>query len=253
MKQTHDYTIFNKHLSNRKIVEHNVKALMESISRENLLHLSPILVDEHYNVMDGQHRLEAAKRLKIPVFYEMDKNLTASSIFLLNNNQLKWGSDDYLDHYCSLQNNHYIKLKRFMEKNKLPLSTSLCLICNGRGGSKTKTFQGGQFIYPDFDGELELLEKVGHLRRVTEYMDNKILGNKKYILGPHFARALVIFLNVKQVDFELFMRKLPYRLDLVRPCSRVKDLVAILRDIYNYKNKDPLRNADFEEMEEICK
>lgn len=221
---------------------------MKSISQENLLHLRPILVDENMNVIDGQHRLEAAKRLGVEVYYQVEKSLDNNAIFLLNNNQLKWSSTDYLNFYCSEGNQNYLKIREFMRKNNVPLAIALTFLNGSAHGKYLKGFKEGKFVYPNFETELDGLTKIGQLKEMIDYVFPKILGAKKYLTGPNFSRAFAVFLNVKNVQFEIFMKKLPYKLDVLRPCARIKDFLEVFRAIYNFKNSEPISNDDIKDL-----
>lgn len=248
MESTKKYSIFNKHDGNRVLVEKNVKALMKSISCENLLHLRPILVDKDMNIIDGQHRLEAAKRLGLEIFYQIEESIDDSAIYLLNNNQLKWSSIDYLNYYCAQGNPHYLKMRNFMQKSNVTLSIAFSLLGPAQSGRYLNEFKGGKFTYPHFEDELDALTKIGQFKEMVDFIYPKILGIKKYLQGPNFCRAFVVFLNVKEVQFDVFMKKLAFKLDLIRPCARLKDFLDIFRSIYNYKNSNPLKPSDIEDL-----
>lgn len=247
MESTTNYNLFKQHESNRDIREHEeyIQKLMKSIDKENLLHLRPILVDRNYRVIDGQNRLECAKRLQVPVYYIVDDKIDSRSMFTINQNQNKWSNEDYLKFYSAEGNVNYQKLKVFMGKNKLSLNVALSLFRSVKGGLSSKNFQEGKFIFPCAEEELMGLEHLGYLRTFIEYLSSKTFGPKKYLTGPTFSRAFILFLNVKSVDFSLFMKRLPYRLDLVRPCARQSDFINIFREIYNYRNQNPLTMDDF--------
>jgi len=68
--KTKDYSIFKKHESNRGIDQNNLKKIVNSIKAEDLLAFRPILVDAQMRVIDGQHRLEAARLLDLDVYYQ---------------------------------------------------------------------------------------------------------------------------------------------------------------------------------------
>ena len=54
---------------NRSITENNVKKLVKENEKEVKMHLFPIIVDSNLSIIDGQHRFETCKRLKLPVYY----------------------------------------------------------------------------------------------------------------------------------------------------------------------------------------
>lgn len=240
MESTTNYNLFKKHEGNREHVETNILALMDSIREENLLHLRPILVDEQMRIIDGQHRLEAAKRLKVPIFYQIQEKMTNKSICLLNNNQLKWTLPDYMHHHAALGVESYIKLTRFCKEHKITLPLALIVLSKKLGGGSTDSFKLGLFKFPSEFDQLEALIIFQNLKKLISYMESKLMGNVAYIKGSTFASAFVFFMNCKGVDFEVFMKKLPYRLDAIRPCARQQQYLDLFRDIYNYKNQNPI-------------
>ena len=240
MESTTNYNLFKKHEGNREHIENNILALMDSIQEENLLHLRPILVDEKMRVIDGQHRLEAAKRLKLPIFYQIQEKMSNNSICLLNNNQAKWALSDYLHHHAALGNENYVKLERFCKEHKVSFPLALVVLNKKMGGNTHHSFKHGTFKFPNGVDEYEALIKLQNLRKLTSYIESKMIGNCAYVKGTTFASAFVFFMNCKNVDFDFFMKKLPYRLDSIRPCARQQQYLDLFRDIYNFKNQNPI-------------
>ena len=100
IKQTKNYDQFVLRPDNRAdgISERHVKLLMLSLKSKNLLHLRPIAVTESMEVIDGQHRLEAAMRLGLPIYYEVEKNLEAKDVILMNVVK-PWSASDFFNYY----------------------------------------------------------------------------------------------------------------------------------------------------------
>lgn len=68
MEKTKNYSLFKKYAKNRDIDGRHVEKLIASIKTANLLDCEPILVNEKMEVIDGQHRLEAAKSLNLDIY-----------------------------------------------------------------------------------------------------------------------------------------------------------------------------------------
>ena len=139
---TTDYSIFKTVTSNRKLVEKHVKSLMEAIKKKNLLHLVPIIVNSDFYIFDGQHRLGAAERLGIPIFFMVDPNITKEDIATLNSNKRNWNTNDYVDYYTLEGYDSYTKLTKFLKDYpKLRVNTALILLSTfpGRTHEKVKT------------------------------------------------------------------------------------------------------------------
>src|SRR5208283_2271794 len=97
--KTDDYDNFKLKEDNRSINPNHVKKLIESINQHNDLHLHPIIVTPEMEVIDGQHRLMAARKLEIPIYYLVDENYDPLKIVLFNNSRFNWKGDHYLNYY----------------------------------------------------------------------------------------------------------------------------------------------------------
>lgn len=102
--------MFKNITGNRTINKSHVKRLMLIFGAyPQRLQLVPILVNEKKEVIDGQHRLEAATRLEVPVYYRVVKGLTLEDCQALNSNAKMWTPIDYARAYCENGNKAYCK------------------------------------------------------------------------------------------------------------------------------------------------
>lgn len=65
---TDDLTKFKVLDGNRKIKESHRQELIASIDKHGFI-MNPIIVNENFEVIDGQTRLAACKELGVPVYY----------------------------------------------------------------------------------------------------------------------------------------------------------------------------------------
>lgn len=102
---TTDYKKFNIIKRNRDISNVHLERLIKSINKNNYLEMNPILVNGEMEVIDGQHRLEAAKQLGVPIFYRVIsmKSVEKSEDVLITMNitQRPWRFDDYVKFYSN--------------------------------------------------------------------------------------------------------------------------------------------------------
>ena len=96
---TDDYSIFNQLNGNRKVMPRHVNEIVNSI-KKNGYYPVPILVDDDYNVIDGQHRLEALKQLNLPVYY-VKNGFIDNDCIELNASSKNWNVIDYVKFYAS--------------------------------------------------------------------------------------------------------------------------------------------------------
>lgn len=82
--KTNDYGLFKSIMANREIDDKHVKRLAKSIARKNLLYIRPLIVNEKMQIIDGQHRLAAAKEIKATVYYLKVDGLTKPETYDLH-------------------------------------------------------------------------------------------------------------------------------------------------------------------------
>ena len=92
LKSTRSYSIFNSIIGNRNLDSKNLKRIKESINEIGLQ--MPILVNENNSIIDGQHRLQAAKELEIPITYIVSKDSCEQNIDQLQISK-QWTSYDF--------------------------------------------------------------------------------------------------------------------------------------------------------------
>lgn len=244
VEETTDYDIFKLHPSNRRLSNSNLTKLMKSIEENNLLRSCPIIVDKQYRVIDGQHRLAAAQKLGLPITFQICDGISSHDMVLLNNNQKQWSIGDYLNFYVSEGYLEYIKLADFCKAQNLQLNIALHLLNGCRSLDFFKMFKTGLYTYPDVAEYDEACEKNRLIKETIDYIKKKTSGPKGYLDRVTFYGALVDFFNIKSFEYDVFMKKLSFRLDLLRPCTKQGDYLNIFKNMYNWKNKEPI---DFEE------
>lgn len=105
--ETDNYDLFKKLDGNRDA--NNVKAILKSIEDVGCI-LSPILVNENYEIVDGQHRLEAFKEKKLPVKFMVQKGIGLRECQAMNTGQKNWQAMDFVRSYARTGNENYIRL-----------------------------------------------------------------------------------------------------------------------------------------------
>lgn len=147
VRKTNDYSKFKKLLGNREVQEKRVTQLMTSIKENGFLN-SSIIVNEKMEIIDGQARCEALKRLEMPIFYCIHKGAGLKECIDLNIKQGNWTLADYCGSYAANGNENYIRLIKLMNTVKTQYS-SCYAIAWGRiasGGFGTDDIKNGKAI-----------------------------------------------------------------------------------------------------------
>ena len=112
---TKDYSIFKRLVGNRDIPETRISKIVESIQTIGWVH-NPIIVNEKMEVIDGQGRLTALQRLKMPVEYIIAEGAGNKECIYMNMNMVNWKLPDFIKSYAEQGNENYQRLLSLMEK-----------------------------------------------------------------------------------------------------------------------------------------
>src|SRR5436309_3192914 len=89
--ETSNYEEFKFIIGNRTLSQLHVKELTKSIKQKNFLPQTPIIINSDCEIIDGQHRLLAAKTLQLPIYYIIHENSTLEDAIMLNTSLQNWG------------------------------------------------------------------------------------------------------------------------------------------------------------------
>src|SRR5574338_82987 len=148
IQTTKQYDLFKIRETNRQIKQKSVDKLIDSINNYGYLSFFPIIVDKEMNIIDGQHRFMACKKMDIPISYTIYDGYDSENLMCnVNNTQSSWKQGDYLDYYCKLGYPEYIKLKNVLDKYK-SISLSICISYSINYGSRARWdyFKTGKYI-----------------------------------------------------------------------------------------------------------
>ena len=112
---TRDYSIFKRLVGNRDIPESRISKIVDSIQKIGWVH-NPIIVNEKMEVIDGQGRLTALQRLKMPVEYIIAPGAGNKECIYMNMNMVNWKLPDFIKSYAEQGNENYQRLLSLMEK-----------------------------------------------------------------------------------------------------------------------------------------
>lgn len=227
---TKDYKMFKKLLGNRYVEEKRVKRLMDSIGKIGYLN-SAIIVNERMEVIDGQTRLEALKRLKLPVYYCIHKGAGIEECLMLNIKQQNWTIEDYAKSYAEQGNENYIKLLALKSATGLSVSVAYWIAKNVVAGNGANGIVlGGKMVITDDE-----------YNRAMNNVDFVKVANKNITRGT--ARRMVLTAlnyayNTDGVDKKRLMRIAENKLCLLKPFATVESILADISDVYNKGLKD---------------
>lgn len=118
---TDNYSIFKRLDGNRAVADRRVDKIIQSINTIGYV-TSPILVNEKMEVIDGQGRLSALERLKLPVEYIIHDGIGIKECRQMNIHQSNWTERDYVKSYATLGDKNYARLQSLIDSfSQIPI------------------------------------------------------------------------------------------------------------------------------------
>lgn len=242
MRSTKDYNIFRKKEANRALLPVNLKRLVSSIRAQNLLKYRPIIVDKNYFVIDGQHRLEAAKILGVEIFYQIHKEATDEDMVLLNNSQAKWELADYVNYYLHKGHPEYLKYKEFADKIGLSIVHMIKRVVF-IGGKQYQDVKSGKLKFLDPDQMMRFEDSQNKYEEFLKHIKKYILGDNKFIDSGRFEKAIRMIIKNEEIDWKIFLNKTMIKSDAIKLCPTAESYYHLLLDIYNWKNREKVHRS----------
>lgn len=226
--ETSNYDLFHLLPENRRVDKAHVRKLIAQISESNLLHIKPIDVTADLGVIDGQHRLAAARELGLPVYYKIGQQLSDADITTLNVAQKNWQGTDYLHSWAMKGRTDYVALRAFMQRHPTLSFSNAKMMLGVTTKSNAEEFRKGQWKA----GEAYKAEQVAQLieRLAVEVPTFKQPNHTGFV-----AALFYCVVNVEGFDAKEFMRKILLNPRSLVPCASHKQFLAMFEEIYNYR------------------
>lgn len=186
---TMEYDKFKFIKSNRALNRNNVENLKDSMLVEALP--VAIIVNENFEIIDGQHTFTARKELGLPIIYRVIEGIGEKQMITLNVNKANWKPQDYLNYFCSNEYGNYIEFKNIKNKYHITISDLLTIFDslsdnvigeNARG----RLFKEGNLDISNKDDVINFLEDLQSFNKFSDYT------------STYFIRA---FLRLRVSDF----------------------------------------------------
>lgn len=224
---TTDYDKFKFVTENRSIKQRNVENLIKSFKLTGgMLKSKPIIVDRKFNIIDGQHRLVACKKMSIPVHYIVTDEKT-DNIPIYNTYQDKWGLEDYAHYFATQGNDNYIKILQVCDRTGISIHGCI----EGLGIVTNKTFnfsfKEGRFVFDrDVEQSVVFIQKIMKLCYVIKGKRN---------ISTKITRAIRVLRKIKTFDLDTFLEKVIRYQGKLYNCTTSDEYIEMFAWINNYK------------------
>jgi hypothetical protein len=229
--ETTDYGKFRKMLGNRDAKSES--KIIASIQNVGAL-IDPILVNEKYEIIDGQNRLEALKQLGLPVLYIIQEGLDIRACRNLNIGQTNWSLDDYIYSYAENGNKSYRRLASLMMEFRKAfglqgiLSMAKPHEINEGGSLKQGTIK---------KGELELTQEEYELavRRLASAMDLGYVAfcRRNKMTARTFWPCVSYMYQHQEVSVKEAIKAMEMYESLIPSCTKVSEQLKFIDDVLN--------------------
>lgn len=240
--ETKDYDMFvftdwNRDISNGRVVK-----MVESIQEVGWLP-QPILINEKYEVIDGQSRVKALQKLGMPVEFIIMRGIGRKECQMLNLFQKNWTTKNYIDSYIADGNENYIWLRDMIVKYKALTPFVVMSIALGKGLRKAMSGQQNDIIT---EGRLSLTPAEKEYAENAMFYLSRFAETGHYLGGRKdtFYSALLFLYNLEGIDRERLCKVVnDARYDGLVASGTVEGWLHQLENLYN-KNLRKISKVD---------
>lgn len=225
---TKDYSIFKRLVGNRDIPESRISKIVESIQTIGWVH-NPIIVNEKMEVIDGQGRLTALQRLKMPVEYIIAEGAGNKECIYMNMNMVNWKLPDFIKSYAEQGNENYQRLLSLMQRyangNLDIISTAVYRISK----SKHREIKQGilQLTEEQYRAAVPRLE---YIKPLLDTIDSKKLPGSMVTL----MQTLIYYYDYPEVDRNRLIYSVEKYIYNATPWVVNVDCEKEVENVYNY-------------------
>lgn len=225
---TRNYDIFKRLTGNRDIPESRISKIVESIQTIGWIH-NPIIVNEKMEVVDGQGRLTALQRLKMPVEYIIVEGIGNKECIRMNMHMVNWKLPDFVKSYAEQGNENYQRLLALMEKyaggNLNIISTAVYRVSK----AKLRDIKEGtlQLTEEQYRAAVPRLE---YIKPLLEKLDEKKLPGSMITL----MQTLIYYFDYPEVDKKRLAYSVEKNIYNATPWVLNTDCEKEVENAYNY-------------------
>lgn len=225
---TKDYSIFKRLIGNRDIPESRISKIVESIQTIGWVH-NPIIVNEKMEVIDGQGRLTALQRLKMPIEYVIAEGAGNKECIYMNMNMVNWKLPDFIKSYAEQGNENYQRLLSLMQRyangNLDIISTAVYRLSK----SKHKDIKQGTLQLTE-DQYRAAIPRLEYIKPILEEIDDKKLPGSMVTL----MQTLIYYYDYPEVDKDRLKYSVEKYIYNATPWVLNTDCEREVENCYNY-------------------
>lgn len=233
--QSSNYDLFKPHSSQRDINPAHVRNLAKSMEVYGFIPGHPIYAykdGKSLIIIDGHHRLNAAKTAGVPIYYVVTDKSAAGQIAPINDIVKKWKEFDYVRMHASNGLSDYAVVLRYVEKG-LSLKWAISLLAGEYTASSNKT---------------DIVHNGRYRVKTTQYADEvlSIIHKTSHIPETKhdpFISAIAILIRLPQFDINTLLQRIESNPKAIVRCSSRDQTLEMLEEIYNFRSREKINLA----------
>lgn len=222
--------IFQQHGQQRALIPGHIKQLQDSIVSFGFLTSKPIQCfrdGKHLRVIDGHHRMQAAKNVKVGVYYVIVPKTESAIIGTINSAVRRWDTVSFINYYATAGNAHYVKLRQYIESGLTPMVAVNALGGHcGPGGNQSNKIATGEW-------EVRSIQHADKLIEIMEQLDGMAV-----VKSTPFLMAVLVLLHLPQFDIEWFIQRLQKNPGLIERRSNRDQMLELIEEAYNLHRRE---------------
>lgn len=230
IQSTQDYPLFKRISGNRTLSQPHIKRLLEAIQDSpETITFNPIIVNDRMEVIDGQHRLEAIKKLNLPVHYVKVSDIGLDTVQKLNSVSKTWTPMDFAKSFAENGNDNYAVYIDFKNEFKLNHETLMRYLSQDYP-STTTSFKAGQFKVQNSAIAYVLCKQLLELSEYYERITYRNPSNGFYIVATS-----------PLYNHDQMVRQFKVHGHRFQEQAFANDFARELERIYNFKQRETTR------------
>jgi ParB-like nuclease family protein len=230
-----EYDAFTLHPEQRSLQPAHTIKIMRSMKSRGFIATCPIVVNDRFEILDGQHRFQAAKNLGIPFFYVVNEAIDVQDVREMAKANAAWVLGDYVTSYIRQGNDNFIRLQKLKEQSGLSW-----------GPFMVGAFPGYRHMSDDIrSGKLVLTELKE--AAIIDFISKFLMFRELFPKGwQHrgFVIACSQLFSHPQYNHKQMTARLEYQSTRLVRCPNSEAYLAMLSEIYNYRSV-PKNVVDF--------
>lgn len=228
IKCSKDYGLFHSYGPQRELIPNLVAKITRSMKKRGFSPTKPITVNKFMEIVDGQHRFQAAKNLGLPIYYMQDNDVTVDDVREMALAQAPWNIADYVSSQIRQGNECFARLAVLRDRSRCSWNTFLAGVFSDNNKAVIEDIKAGRFVLTETRTAM-----------IEEFLAKFALFQDAFPQGfnhRQFVIACARMFGHPQYNHAQMTARMEYQSTKMVKCANVEQYIILLSDIYNYRS-----------------